>query len=313
MKRFTAVLVLLICAALFTASTALAHDAAISADCSSVSVSFTEFADAANTASVSITVNGSTSNHTASWTGPSGSFSTGITTQAGANTIVVSVSWDTNGHQGSKSGTFYVNCEGPPPTDVCPNIEGAQETIPPGMIKDQEGNCVTPPPTDVCPNLEGAQETVPAGTVKDDQGNCVTPAVVVVCPDNTAGKDGRDEGTPGQNDSCFKPPVAPPAASTATPVPASVPSPVPAAAAPTPTPTPEATPETPAKEEEATPVSAPKPKPKLAKKPTPTVTARGKAKTELPFTGLPLPLVLGLGLGLAIVGAGMVTGASRLR
>jgi len=34
-----------------------------------------------------------------------------------------------------------------PPTDVCPNIEGNQATIPGGMVKDEQGNCVTPPPT----------------------------------------------------------------------------------------------------------------------------------------------------------------------
>src|SRR6185295_953659 len=33
----------------------------------------------------------------------------------------------------------------PPPVDVCPNIPGDQATIPPGMIKDANGNCVTPP------------------------------------------------------------------------------------------------------------------------------------------------------------------------
>jgi uncharacterized repeat protein (TIGR01451 family) len=70
----------------------------------------------------------------------------------------------------------------PPPVDVCPNIPGVQETIPPGMIKDGNGNCVTPPPpppppppTDVCPNIPGVQETIPAGMVKDASGNCVTP------------------------------------------------------------------------------------------------------------------------------------------
>jgi uncharacterized repeat protein (TIGR01451 family) len=65
----------------------------------------------------------------------------------------------------------------PPPTDVCPNIEGNQATVPAGMVKDEQGNCVTPPPppTDVCPNIEGSQATVPAGMVKDGQGNCVTP------------------------------------------------------------------------------------------------------------------------------------------
>ncbi len=33
----------------------------------------------------------------------------------------------------------------PPPTDVCPNISGAQATVPAGMIKDANGNCVYPP------------------------------------------------------------------------------------------------------------------------------------------------------------------------
>jgi uncharacterized repeat protein (TIGR01451 family) len=46
------------------------------------------------------------------------------------------------------------------------------------MIKDAAGNCVTPPgppPTDVCPNLDGVQATVPPGMIKDATGNCVTP------------------------------------------------------------------------------------------------------------------------------------------
>jgi len=34
----------------------------------------------------------------------------------------------------------------PPPVDVCPNIPGVQETIPPGMVKDAAGNCVPAPP-----------------------------------------------------------------------------------------------------------------------------------------------------------------------
>ena len=65
----------------------------------------------------------------------------------------------------------------PPPTDVCPNIDGNQATVPDGMVKDEQGNCVTPPPppTDVCPNIEGNQAEVPDGLVKDEQGNCVTP------------------------------------------------------------------------------------------------------------------------------------------
>ncbi len=64
----------------------------------------------------------------------------------------------------------------PPPTDVCPNISGAQATVPAGMIKDANGNCVyppPPPPTDVCPNISGAQGSVPPGMIKDANGNCV--------------------------------------------------------------------------------------------------------------------------------------------
>ena len=69
------------------------------------------------------------------------------------------------------------NCVTPPqPVDVCPNIGGVQETIPPGMIRDANGNCVTPPqPVDVCPNIPGNQDTIPPGMIKDGAGNCVTP------------------------------------------------------------------------------------------------------------------------------------------
>jgi hypothetical protein len=54
----------------------------------------------------------------------------------------------------------------PPTTDVCPNLEGNQATVPAGLVKDQLGNCVPPPPpptTDVCPNIEGDQAEVPDG------------------------------------------------------------------------------------------------------------------------------------------------------
>ncbi|HST17994.1 MAG TPA: hypothetical protein VLK36_10015 [Gaiellaceae bacterium] len=73
-------------------------------------------------------------------------------------------------------------CTPPPPPDQCPNIEGNQETVPVGMIKDESGNCVTPPPPDVCPNIQGNQATIPAGMIKDGSGNCVTPPPPDVCP-----------------------------------------------------------------------------------------------------------------------------------
>jgi hypothetical protein len=36
-----------------------------------------------------------------------------------------------------------------PPIDVCPNLEGVQETVPDGMIVDEQGNCVEEPPPPV--------------------------------------------------------------------------------------------------------------------------------------------------------------------
>jgi hypothetical protein len=81
----------------------------------------------------------------------------------------------------------------PPPVDYCPNIDGIQERVPPGMTIDPvTQECVprstpTPTPTfeppmpgeqpkpeidvDVCPNLGKVQEEVPDGFHKRD-GNC---------------------------------------------------------------------------------------------------------------------------------------------
>lgn len=63
--------------------------------------------------------------------------------------------------------------EPPPPTDVCPNIEGVQEFVPDGYHEDN-GECAPDviPPTDVCPNIEGTQEVVPDG-YHLDAGQCV--------------------------------------------------------------------------------------------------------------------------------------------
>ena len=44
-----------------------------------------------------------------------------------------------------------------------------------GHEDDYLGPCNPPPPTDVCPNIEGNQADVPAGMIKNEQGNCVTP------------------------------------------------------------------------------------------------------------------------------------------
>ena len=95
-----------------------------------------------------------------------------------------------NGHQPHGDFIMYDGaiCPPPPPppppnepTDVCPNLEGDQATVPDGYEL-VDGNCVQPPPpppppnepTDVCPNIDGDQATVPDGYELVD-GNCVEP------------------------------------------------------------------------------------------------------------------------------------------
>lgn len=64
----------------------------------------------------------------------------------------------------------------PPPVDVCPNLEGAQATVPDGYTL-SEGNCipdvVEETPIDLCPNIEGDQGVVPDG-MSLIEGSCVT-------------------------------------------------------------------------------------------------------------------------------------------
>jgi hypothetical protein len=123
-------------------------------------------------------------------------------TTSGAVSLTVSGSWpsEADGYTSSGSVSLSGDCESPPPpppvSDVCPNIEGVQTSVPPGMIKDASGNCVAPPPppppmSDDCPNLPGIQGSVPEGMIKDENGDCVTrptppPPPADVCP-NLAG------------------------------------------------------------------------------------------------------------------------------
>ena len=74
---------------------------------------------------------------------------------------------------------------GPPPTDVCTNIDGVQESVPEGMhaAEDENGRPICLPdetPVDVCPNLEGNQSEVPEGMALID-GNCVPVDVTPFC------------------------------------------------------------------------------------------------------------------------------------
>lgn len=68
-------------------------------------------------------------------------------------------------------------------TDVCSNLEGAQNTVPEGYTE-SDGTCspIVTEPTDVCPNIEGVQETVPSGKHLSE-GQCVDDVVETdVCP-----------------------------------------------------------------------------------------------------------------------------------
>ncbi len=63
----------------------------------------------------------------------------------------------------------------PKVVDLCPNIAGAQDPIPSGMVLNASGNCVAAA-TDVCPNILGYQDVIPIGMILDASGSCVTPA-----------------------------------------------------------------------------------------------------------------------------------------
>jgi len=55
--------------------------------------------------------------------------------------------------------------------DLCRNIDGIQQAVPPTYSVDDAGNCL-PPPVDVCTNLDDLQTTVPPGYGLDEFGLC---------------------------------------------------------------------------------------------------------------------------------------------
>ena len=72
--------------------------------------------------------------------------------------IIPSNPYDTDGYNWTPEGMAVFNngCNVPGrggETDVCPNIDGIQLTLPNGLVKDDSGNCVT----DQCPLVPGVQ------------------------------------------------------------------------------------------------------------------------------------------------------------
>lgn len=53
--------------------------------------------------------------------------------------------------------------------DICPNIDGVQQTVPLGYMTDAQGVCQL----DECKNIEGLQQDIPTGYDNDGHGNCV--------------------------------------------------------------------------------------------------------------------------------------------
>ncbi len=76
----------------------------------------------------------------------------------------------------------------PPPTDVCPNVDGNQGTVPDGMTLNTAGDCVLVSVPDACPNIAGMQDGVLNGYIYDLEGNCVPISgnTTDICP-NIAG------------------------------------------------------------------------------------------------------------------------------
>jgi prepilin-type N-terminal cleavage/methylation domain-containing protein len=65
--------------------------------------------------------------------------------------------------------------------DLCANLPGDQLTIPPGYVQNG-ANCDLIPGFDICPNIPGDQVSVPAGLILDALGDCVSPPTVDICP-----------------------------------------------------------------------------------------------------------------------------------
>lgn len=81
----------------------------------------------------------------------------------------------------------------PPPIDVCLNLEEVQATLPTGYQVDAIGVCtLIIIPIDLCPNMFGIQEVIPPGLVLNNKAECVPKPFI---DDHKPGKGGGGKGT----------------------------------------------------------------------------------------------------------------------
>lgn len=98
----------------------------------------------------------------------------------------------------------------PPPVDLCPNLDGVQTVLPDGDEVNSDGQCVpiVVPPTDLCPNIEDVQATIPDGDEINSDGQCV-PIVVTpptdVCPNIDGDQAAVPDGMEIQDGQCVTP------------------------------------------------------------------------------------------------------------
>lgn len=186
---YLAIALLVFAVGLFAAirpSIATAHEGGATITCSSVTFSYTDFANATNTVSEVVTVDGVTAHSgTFAFTGTGGSHSVAITVPADgeSHTVIASSSWNTNGHQGSFRESAELECgnttttttteppttttETTPPGPPCPDNPGGQPPNPPGGKDGHPGNdeCVPDtPPAPPAPPLTIGVAPVPPGT-----------------------------------------------------------------------------------------------------------------------------------------------------
>lgn len=134
------------------------------------------------------------------------------TINVSVGTPLIDVCPNIPGAQPTVPGGMIINgsgdCVTPPPpvVDVCNNIPGEQSTIPAGYYQDSSGACLPQPspPIDVCPNISGLQATVPTSLVVDESGNCIAPPIDE-CPNIEGPQSAVPEGMMKLDSVCFTP------------------------------------------------------------------------------------------------------------